>query len=159
MVFKYLCALLNWTILIYYNNDLMHNAKLGNMRVFFSQGVISWFIPKFDNQVVLWAHYKYSLLVLNPLMLVVANLANTKLCKNNETKWLKPCHMGTYLRVLSKSYPMNTNMTGFGWFSKIFAPCALDESSLSIGRSRLQRIWILKLRLDAPCLLWYGSHG
>ena len=26
--------------------------------------------------------------------------------------------MGTHLRVLSKSYPMNTNMTGFGWFSK-----------------------------------------
>ena len=26
-------------------------------------------------------------------------------------------------------------MTGFRWFSKIFAyPCALDESSLSIGR-------------------------
>ena len=25
---------------------------------------------------------------------------------------------------------MSTNMTGFRWFSKIFAPCALDESSL-----------------------------
>ena len=29
--------------------------------------------------------------------------------------------MGTYLRVLSESYPMNTNMTGCRWFSKIFA--------------------------------------
>ena len=29
--------------------------------------------------------------------------------------------MGTHLRVLSKSYPMNTNMTGFRCFSKIFA--------------------------------------
>ena len=29
--------------------------------------------------------------------------------------------MGTQLRVLSKSYPMNTNMIGFRWFSKIFA--------------------------------------
>ena len=28
--------------------------------------------------------------------------------------------MGTHLRVLIKSYPMNTNMTGFRWFSKIF---------------------------------------
>ena len=27
--------------------------------------------------------------------------------------------MGTHLRVLSKSYPMNTNMTGFRWLSKI----------------------------------------
>ena len=34
--------------------------------------------------------------------------------------------MGTHLRVLSESYPMNTNMTGFRWFSKIFGqklPC------------------------------------
>ena len=28
--------------------------------------------------------------------------------------------MGTHLRVLSESYPMSTNMTGFEWFSKIF---------------------------------------
>ena len=28
--------------------------------------------------------------------------------------------MGTHLRVLSESYPMSTNMTGFGWFSKSF---------------------------------------
>ena len=26
--------------------------------------------------------------------------------------------MGTYLRVLNESFPMNTNMTGFRWFSK-----------------------------------------
>ena len=29
--------------------------------------------------------------------------------------------MGTHLRVLSESFPMNTNMTGFRWFLKIFA--------------------------------------
>ena len=29
--------------------------------------------------------------------------------------------MGSYLRVLSKSYPMNTNMTGYRCFTKIFA--------------------------------------
>ena len=29
---------------------------------------------------------------------------------------------------------MNTNMTGFRWFSKIVHPCALEESSLSIER-------------------------
>ena len=28
-------------------------------------------------------------------------------------KWLKPWLMGTHLKVLSESYPMNTNMTGF----------------------------------------------
>ena len=39
----------------------------------------------------------------------------------NLQKCLKPWHMGTPLRVLSKSFPMNTNMTGFRWFSKFFA--------------------------------------
>ena len=29
--------------------------------------------------------------------------------------------MGTHLRVLSKSYPMNANMTRFRCFSKLFA--------------------------------------
>ena len=29
---------------------------------------------------------------------------------------------------------MNTNMTGFIWFSEALHSCALDESSLSIGR-------------------------
>ena len=43
-------------------------------------------------------------------------------------------HLGTHLRVFSDCYPMNTNMTGFRGFSKIFGPYALDESSLSIGR-------------------------
>ena len=44
-----------------------------------------------------------------------------------------PWHMGTHLRELSESYLMNTNMTGFRWFSKILASLCLDESSLSIG--------------------------
>ena len=54
------------------------------------------------------------------LMLLVANSTNTKWCKNPE-KSLKPWQMGTHLRVLSESFQMNTNMTGFRRFSKIFA--------------------------------------
>ena len=54
------------------------------------------------------------------LMLLEANLANTKYCKNPE-KSLKPWHIGTHLRVLREGYPMSTNMTGFRWFSKLFA--------------------------------------
>ena len=42
--------------------------------------------------------------------------------------------MGTHLRVLNESFQMNTNMTGFRWFSSIFVSCALDESSLTIQR-------------------------
>ena len=37
-------------------------------------------------------------------------------------------------------YPMNTNMTEFRWFSKVFfCPCALDESSLSIVGVKVTR--------------------
>ena len=66
-----------------------------------------------------------------PLMLLVANLANTIWCKRPK-QWLKPWRLGTHQRVLSKSYPMNTNMTGYRCFFKYLR--ALDESSLSIGR-------------------------
>ena len=65
------------------------------------------------------------------LMLVVANLVNTKWCKKPE-KYLKPWHMGTHLRVL-----MNTNMTRFRWFSYILHSYALDKSDLSIRRVNL----------------------
>ena len=49
------------------------------------------------------------LAVVKTLMLLVANLANTKWCKKPE-EWLKTWHMGTHLRGLSESYHMNTNM-------------------------------------------------
>ena len=43
--------------------------------------------------------------------------------------------MGTHMGVFSKSYLTNSNMTWFRCFSKILASyCALDESSLCIGR-------------------------
>ena len=49
--------------------------------------------------------------------------------------------MGTHLRVLSESYPMDTNMTGFKGFSKNFAkPVFLDKGSLSIGRVKHPKI-------------------
>ena len=66
-------------------------------------------------------------------MLLVANLANKNDAKNT-LKWLKPWHMGTHLRVLSESYPINTNMTGFRWFQKTLHSYSVDESRLSIGR-------------------------
>ena len=34
-------------------------------------------------------------------------------------KMIETLAHGTHLRVLSESFPMNTNMTGFRWFSKI----------------------------------------
>ena len=43
--------------------------------------------------------------------------------------------MGTHLRVLSKTYPMNTNMTGIRYrgldgSQKSLRHCALDKSSI-----------------------------
>ena len=35
--------------------------------------------------------------------------------------WLRAWHMGTQLRALNKSFLMNTNMTGFRWFTEMFA--------------------------------------
>ena len=64
----------------------------------------------------------------------MANLANTKWCKKPD-KWLKPWHIGTHLRVIGESYPINTNMTGLRIAFQIFLHnCAWDKSSLSIGR-------------------------
>ena len=43
--------------------------------------------------------------------------------------------MGAHLRVLSESFQMNTNMAGFiDGYQESSHSCALDKSSLSIGR-------------------------
>ena len=71
-------------------------------------------------------------------MLLVANLANKNDAEKAE-KRLKPLHMGTHLRALSESYPMNTNMTGFRWLSKNVASlcCSLRiENVERIGESQ-----------------------
>ena len=71
-------------------------------------------------------------------MLLVANFTNTKLCEK-AGKGLKPWHMGTHLRVLIESYPMNTNLTGFRQGLKIFPSyCFGQMYSLSIGRVNTQ---------------------
>ena len=57
----------------------------------------------------------------------------------NLEKRMKPWHMGTHLRVLTESYPMNTNMTRFRRFAKIFVSLRLDKGSLSIGRVKCLR--------------------
>ena len=42
--------------------------------------------------------------------------------------------MGTHMRVLSESSPMNTNITRSDGFQKYFLSCAFHESSPIIGR-------------------------
>ena len=51
--------------------------------------------------------------------------------------------MGTHMKELSESYPMDTNMTWFRcFFQKSLRSCALDNTSLSIGK--------VKFNLDCP---------
>ena len=58
-------------------------------------------------------------------------------------KKLKTLHVGTHLRVLSESFPMNTNMAGFRWFSKIilslwtYVALALEVFTGDIARVNL----------------------
>ena len=70
-------------------------------------------------------------------MLLVVYLTNTKWCKKPE-KGLKLQVTGTHLRELNESFPMNTNMTRFRRFSKIFASLFFGwKYSLSIGRVKV----------------------
>ena len=95
----------------------------------------------------------------------MTNFAKTKWCKKAE-KWLKHWHIGTQLRVLSESFLMSTNMTGFGW--KSLHPRALDESSVSFGRVKnhketmqqttLQCIYTISFKLYANHMLIWPSN-
>ena len=58
---------------------------------------------------------------------------------------LKPWQIGTHLRVPSDSFLMNTNLTGFIWFSKIFAP-------LYFGRKKPQH-W-KGLSISPEIIVW-----
>ena len=70
--------------------------------------------------------------------------------------------MGTHLRVLSKSYPMNTNMTGFRWISRnlcifvLWKKVALaleglrhkNSKSFEISLNHVMLVFIEKLKLS-----------
>ena len=77
----------------------------------------------------------------------------------NPEKWLKPWQMGTHLRVLSESYPMNTNMIGFEDFLRF---CAFDKSRLSIKRVKWPAgnltHWHSERPKQAWLFCWYFPH-
>ena len=55
--------------------------------------------------------------------------------------------MGTHLRVLSESHTMNTNMTGFRWFSKNSCVLVLwtNVASALEGLTHTHLIWLKRL--------------
>ena len=52
---------------------------------------------------------------------------------------------------------MNTNMTWFRGFSKFLRLCALDESSLSIGRVKGSQLWFSSQ--GSKVMLHVYAHG
>ena len=56
--------------------------------------------------------------------------------------------MGTHLRVLSESYPMNTNMTGFLWFSKDFAFLYLGQNIQRVKQANGLPSWPYRANSD-----------
>ena len=71
------------------------------------------------------------------LMPLVANLAITKRCKNPE-KWLKPDTIALIWEVsAARAIQWIPTQQGLDGFQKSLRPCALDESSLSIGRVKV----------------------
>ena len=55
-------------------------------------------------------------------------------------KWLKPWHLCTRPRILSESYPMNTNMTGFRWLQKYLHPCYLNIGRVNLLTGNLYKL-------------------
>ena len=80
------------------------------------------------------------------LMLLVANLANTKWLEK-PGNWLSPRHMGTHLRVLSESFPMNINMTVFkcsALWRAVYSPSPTERRFWTIHEENgtSSRFWV-----------------
>ena len=77
----------------------------------------------------------------------------------NPEKWLKPWHMATHLRLLSESFPINTNLVGFRWFSRnlfVLVLWAKVASALKRGRWSVPswtKIYIVVAHLRYHCNL------
>ena len=84
---------------------------------------------------VVWSPTK---LLLYPIMLnpyaAGGKFDQYKMVQKSTLKWLKSWHMCTHLRVLSERYPMNTNMTGFRWFSTTKVVSTLEGLNLPMLR-------------------------
>ena len=74
-------------------------------------------------------------------------------------KWLKSWQMGTQLRVLSKSYPMNTNMTGFRCFLKDICVHVL-WANVASALNRLKPTFLrCILSREGGIVVWGGWRG
>ena len=81
-------------------------------------------------------------------------------------KCLKPWQMGTHLRVLSESFLMNTDMTGFRWFSKNLCILVLWmnvasalEGLIPALRGRPQSAGLCIIPTTCPIAIQFPGHG
>ena len=118
----------------------LHQCSASDLNPYNNINVLCYFLGYFLSWLLeLWLNFLFCFWVFNNfrhcLRLTIrlnpyvagGKYGQYKMIQKTWKKLLKPWQMGTHLRVLSESYPMNTNMTGFRWFSKSLHPCSLDE--------------------------------
>ena len=85
------------------------------------------------------------------LMLLLANLANTKLCKKKLRNYWNPGIWVLIWKYSTRAIQWIPTWQGLDVFQKSLHSCALDESSLSIGRVNERNIsWIIEEELLNP---------
>ena len=81
------------------------------------------------------------------LMLLVTNLVNTKWCKNLKNDW-NPCTWVLIWECSARYIEWIPTCQGLDCYQKSLRPCALDESSLSIGRVNARFTILYKVYAD-----------
>ena len=82
------------------------------------------------------------------LMLLVANLASRKWCKKLKTDW-NPGMWVLIWEYSARAIQWIPTWQGLEDFQNLLHPCALDESSLSIGRVKCSSVWLLLRKLSS----------
>ena len=88
------------------------------------------------------------------LMLLVANLTNTKWCKNRKNDW-NPGKWVLILEYSSRAFQWVPTLQGLDSFQKYLRPCSMDESSLGIERVKGLKL----LRWHLVCVTWHVKES
>ena len=87
--------------------------------------------------------------VISTLMLLVANLANTKWCKNNWKITETLPHQVLIWEYSTRAVQWIPTWQGLDGFQNSLRACALDKSSLSIGRVKLYFIFHFAFEINS----------
>ena len=101
------------------------------------------------------------------LMLLVANLANTKKAKNTKN-YLNPGKWVLIWEYSARAFQWIPTWQGLDFFQKSLSPCALEESSVSIGRVKMWiasivmlicRDWVIIIIIIIIIIQWNHSRS